>query len=327
MLLLPNRMHHVTSNLLCLLHSRRFMDLSTLIPLVAEAANTAVDQLIWPGGWSWTKALIFMSVMMGVALHQRNKALAEKTEEERRRHVYNVAFPQLLKLAGPFIVLTSEPVACYFRHEPFSNEFYSCDGIAIGTSPLVLMMVFGTASQIMFVGSDSVLSLANLCKLKLSCVEAYQMAAFGLCSAYALAMYALRKEREVHWDGGDGHVYTAFTAVLVTGVVAGFCKKKQPGFETFDASERRSSTSRGSEASSLATAQGRKSLDVRKSLWDGGTKGAIGNRGLKTASQRGVVEERLRGEGGGGGVGAGGGEGEGGRERGISEAAFNPGFM
>ena len=294
----------------------RFIDMRMLyfVPLVAEVANTTVDQLLWPGGWSWMKALIFISVFVGCGMHQRNDALAKHSEEERRRHVYEVVFPNVLKLAAPFIILTAEPLACYFRHQPFSNEFYSCDGIAIGNTPLVMIMVLIASSQILFIGSESILSVENLCKLKMSCIEAYQLASFGLCSAYAFAMYALRKERVVHWDGDDGHFYTSFTAILVTGVVLGFCKKKKQ-------SQQQGTKPCESKKSSLWTAQGRKSNDVRKSLWDNGTKGAIGSGALKNASKRGIVKERLSGEESKGGVG------KGGRERGISDAAFHPGFM
>ena len=92
----------------------------------------------------------------------------------------------------------------------------------------------------------------------------------------------------------------------------------------------RRSNSEPVKAASPATAKGRKSLDVRKSIWDGGAGGAMGKGNIAGASSRGIAaEEERRSAYSRSLTGGSEAEGEGGegRGRGISEAALNPGFM
>ena len=101
--------------------------------------------------------------------------------------------------------------------------------------------------------------------------------------------YSLRVKRQVTWDGADGFKHNGFMTILCVALLAGLLEKTEekpdegrPERRSSTAMDRRStasrSTSRSSsaslEAASPATAKGRKSLDVRKSIWDGGAGGA-----------------------------------------------------
>jgi len=317
--------------------------------LVGEIVHCAVSYHIWPGEHSAfiNTCLVAGICLVCVRLHKR--AVTSSTLEERRKHVYEVVFPKTLQLAFPFIVISSEMLACNTEAfvEVMSNAtsaknstdtggifadatepFEECDGIILGCTPLVLIMLFLFFSQALYVSAETTFTLKNIARLKLSSVDLTQIAVFGVCGVYALYMYSLREKRAVSWEGFDGMLYYAFVLLLTAAAMAGSLKSEGVGFERQSrgsSASRRSSASGGRESRDSggdirATRVGRKSMDMRKSIWEGGMKGAVGKGGIASASKRGLVAEKVSG----GSFGdAAGGQ----RGRGISDAALNPGFI
>jgi len=135
------------------------------------------------------------------------------------------------------------------------------------------------------VNAKSTLTLENMCKFKLSIVEAVQVGSIGVYSVYVLGYYATRQERNV----GDAEALIKVGMLLIVSAsfIAGtILKKGEDSEDGEDVASRQSSvSSRGSDIGD------RISVGARKGVWEGGMKGARGLGRIKRASTRGIAKE------------------------------------
>jgi hypothetical protein len=131
---------------------------------------------------------------------------------------------------------------------------------------------------------------------------------------YALTQYAMRRKRDFNFEGPEGIAFNVYLIALVAGMSLSHFKpvgEKEGGGAA--------GLAEGGEQASRVSMEGRKTMDARKSVWEGGRKGAAGIGGIKSVSKRGLVVESPRNS-----------SGASGDDR-IStdggEVMFNPGFI
>lgn len=211
---------------------------------------------------------------------QRGRAL-KRSPDARRRHVYETVVPAALATGTPLIVMSSEMAACWLRTyfkcaaEGSSDgccmkDNRECDGVSFGASPLAWTMFLTSFHVMLYMDVKDALALANIAQLKLSALEGLQVAVFGCCAVYALVMYAMRKETAVDWSKEGLHHAAFYVAIVCSALLSSFANREKGGGGE-GVGGRRSSASR----------------DARKSMWEGGRKGAVGRGGIASASQRG----------------------------------------
>jgi hypothetical protein len=145
--------------------------------------------------------------------------------------------------------------------------------------------------------------------LNLTFVESIQLVLFGFCAFYAMTAYALRRERVLLTDSLDLNLFelkqfACFTLVTIIAIMLNVCKQgrqedddatKQDvgGGESDTEKLSGGSLSNGHTPRRVCSMEERISVGNRRSIWDGGTKGARrGTGALKSASKRGIAAER-----------------------------------
>jgi hypothetical protein len=209
----------------------------------------------------------------------------------------------LAKLAAPVVFMTSEVCMCWYtsfmkaRFENYPmNEDGRCMGVDLGVTPLVFLLPLLSWWPAVLVGDGATITLENICKFRLGKVETVQIVYFGAYSVYALGYYAMRRERTFEYNGLEMSIASAFGFTLIICAAAGVSKTTKG-----EVARGLLKDGRGSRSS----IEDRVSVGIRKSLWDGGTKGAM--VGKKVPKRGSSVE-----------VGKGDGEGN---------AAFDPGMF
>jgi hypothetical protein len=232
--------------------------------------------------------------------------------------VYKVVFPAAFSISPTLIYMTSEMAACHFvaftkaELEGTALEKDSeCGGIIFGTSPLLLILCALFMGKVSFVHVRSAFTMKSMSTLDLTFVESIQLVLFSICAFFAMTAYALRSERvvvvetDVTLDFREDKVFAYFTVLLMIATFLNFFKQgverdeealewESDGACNSNGSERMSGGRSGSGAPKrLSSLDERISVGNRKSIWDGGTKGArSGSDALKSASKRGIAAER-----------------------------------
>jgi hypothetical protein len=253
--------------------------------------------------------LVGYSVLGSVAIYQRRKALATATLEQRLYHVTKVVFPATISIIPTLIFMTSEMGACdlleffkaHLEEKAYDMENNECDGISFGITPLLLILCALFFGKVAFVNVRSAFTMKNMSTLNLTFVESIQLVLFGICGFYATTAYALRSERVVRRDSLELELFSCFTVLLIIATALNFFKQGKQRHD--QATEPQESRGGGESLSGGSVSNGRSSLEERifvgkrRSLWEGGTKGARGGTGaLKSASKRGIAVERASAE-------------------------------
>jgi hypothetical protein len=125
-----------------------------------------------------------------------------------------VVFPKTLQLAFPFIVISCEMLSCEsgvymdvtantanttnttgssgsFADvvEGITEDFGECDGVILGCTPLLTMLMFVYLSQVLYVDSETAFTVVAIARFRFGLVKLFQLALMGACSIYALVMY------------------------------------------------------------------------------------------------------------------------------------------
>jgi hypothetical protein len=160
------------------------------------------------------------------------------------------------------------------------------------------------AGKVGFVNVRSAFTMKNMSTLNLTSVESTQLLLFGFCAFYAMTAYALRSEGVL--KPGEFKLFASFALLLFVAIVLNLRKHgKQPDDQAREHSGGESESSRfsgdslsnGRAPSRVSSMEERISVGIRKSIWDGGTKGARrGTGAIKSASKRGIVAERVSAE-------------------------------
>lgn len=120
-----------------------------------------------------------------------------------------VVFPKTLQLAFPFIVISCEMLSCEsgvymdvkanaanttnttFTSGSFADVaevFGECDGVILGCTPLLIMLMFVYLSQVLYVDSETAFTIVAIARFRFGLVKLLQLALMGACSIYALVM-------------------------------------------------------------------------------------------------------------------------------------------
>jgi hypothetical protein len=227
--------------------------------------------------------------------------------------VTKVVFPAAISIAPTLIYMTSEIASCHesaFTKAKLDENSLevetACNGIVFGILPLLLILCALPFGKVVFVNVRSAFTMKNMSMLNLTFVESIQLLLISICAFFAMTVYALRRERFVPPDSFEFKLIVFFPSLLLVATLLNLCKQgKQPGDqepvheggESDSSRLSRGSLSNGRAPSRVSSMEERISVGTRKSIWDGGTRGARrGTGAIKSASKRGIGAERASAE-------------------------------
>jgi hypothetical protein len=278
----------------------QYVDLHPFVLCIGLGLDVVLVKIV-SGKIGSINAMTFASVctVTWIAKTRRKRAIVDFSQKKKHHHVYIVVIGGMTQVATPLFFMTSEMAECWLRDyytagngdTPMRDMDQGCEGIQMGLLPIMALMTVISSSAVIFIDRKNTLTIENIARLNMGLVEGAEVAIFGLCALYALIVYSLRGERPFDYDGFEGTAFLVFIIAVTSGLVLVGCSGKK---EEFVEEEKLRSATLYSAGPLSPSVEARKNIANKKSIWEGGARGALGRGSIVSISKRGLEIESNR---------------------------------